>query len=132
MQYNPKDLDPKAGTYKWIVIGAEDKISSKNEPYIKLKLAVAIPGRDEPMMVYPILHPKFLKHVAHFCKCAGIDFEQGRINCTDCISAEGWAAFVPDERGFLQVDDYLPDYQPPTPEETLQPAAPSPDGDIPF
>ena len=122
MQFDPNKRAPEivAGIFKFTCTKAKEGAGKQSgEPYIKVNLAVHIPGNDIALRggTFLSINPRMIFKLKHFCECGGqpgLDkFETGDITADDCIGVEGWAKFVPDvsnaQYNDLEVIDFLPE-----------------------
>lgn len=83
-------LMPK-GNYDFEVVTAEEKISSKGNAMIEIKLKVYFGSRER--FLWDWLTPKFESKLRYFCESTGLlpVYERGELTADDCIGRSGKA-----------------------------------------
>lgn len=102
------------GDYDFEVLAAEDAVSAKGNPMIKLKLGVWNPAGKQ-QWVFDYILEAFPSKLRHFCDSVGLRarYEAGTLSSHDCQGRSGRCriVIVQDKEGKYedknQVDDYL-------------------------
>lgn len=89
--YNPKDADGtllEPGTYDAVVKRAIEKESASGNDMIELILTVyGSDGTRSDVFDYLVFAKSVLYKVKHFCESAGLNFESGNLDASDCEEA---------------------------------------------
>lgn len=74
------------GFYEAVVKSAENKRAKESgNEMIRLILTVYGPNNAQvDVFDYLVFHPQMLHRVRHFCESAGIDFEKGSLDASEC------------------------------------------------
>jgi hypothetical protein len=112
-KYNPTDAgaetDIKEGEYPYRIDDIEEKrFGSGNEGW-KMTLAVpALPEREVKVYCNVVNTKNSLWLMRKLCKAHGRDFAGGEQTPGDFIGQCGRAKFIKNEKGYLEVADFIP------------------------
>jgi hypothetical protein len=110
---NPKDKtegggSAQAGTYPYVVDHITEKTFNSGNDGWKVELMVgAFPDRDIRVFCNLVNVPSALFMMEQFCNAHGVDFNSGEYDPTDFEGRSGKAAFVKNEKGYLDVKTFL-------------------------
>lgn len=139
MQFDPNDegsdLFQPGNGYNAEVVEAEEKRSQKNNLYINLKLLVYA-DNGESYTFYDIIMPQYRKKFKAFCECSGLmgAYEAGLLEPHQCQGRTTRVRMSTErnEKGYLEIDTYLPPVNEPVSAATPNNKVQSKDDDIPF
>jgi hypothetical protein len=112
LNYKPEEkIDSpraEAGTYSFKVDDVTEKTFSSGNEGLSVKFLVAVSGeRDVTVYSNFVYVPKALWKLKEFMDSIGVDFEQPP-EPWELVNKTGTAAFVVGEKGYLEVDTFIP------------------------
>jgi hypothetical protein len=116
MNYNPEEKvestgggKAEPGRYRFKVDSAIEKtFRSGNEGLETVLLAGAFETRDVKVFARFAYTPKALWKLEQFMQSIGLDFQDKSLQPADFFGRTGEADFILDEKGYLEVENFIP------------------------
>lgn len=122
LQFKPKNEEElmqgtllESGQYEFEVIEALEKISSKGNQMIHLKIKILNDGKQHIIYDYLVATDNMMFKIKHFCETASLrdKYAKGSLSCSDCLGKKGLADIdLQEAEGTYSAKNFVVDYIP--------------------